>query len=134
MYAIDILRKKPHTFNFIEPDAMVSDAMSLLRALKSSFLVVMKDNEYKGVISERDFLQNILIGKCDPEVCRVETVMNNRLPYASSDTPVEEVIRMFHGFHINYIPVFGDNRFEGVITLHNVMKLLCDEKGYSFES
>ncbi len=132
-YAIDILKKKPRTFNYIEPDAKVSDALSLLSSMNRSFLVVMKGNQFNGIFSEREFIRNLTLGGKDTN-CRVETVMNSSLPVVSADTPVEEVIMLFHIHHVNYLPVFEEGRFEGIITLHNIMKMLCEEKGYVFEN
>jgi predicted transcriptional regulator len=128
--AADILRKKPHTFNFVDPGARVSDALNLINALDRSFLVVMKDDAFKGIFCEHDFVKNVAVRGWDPAICIVSEVMHAELPVATLDTHVEEIIGLLNTHHVNYIPVFDGHRFEGIITLHDVMDiaLQCKEE------
>jgi predicted transcriptional regulator len=128
--AADILRKKPRTFNFVDPGARVADALNLINALDRSFLIVMHDDAYKGIFCEHDFVKNVAVRGWDPAICIVSDVMHAELPVATLDTHVEEIISLLNIHHVNYIPVFDGHRFEGVITLHDVMDiaLQCREE------
>ena len=126
--AADILKQKPHTFNFIEPGACVADAMNLLNIMNRSFLVVMHEDQYKGIFCEHDYIHNVALRGWDPESCLVREVMSTNLPAVTMETPVEEVIELMSAHHARYVPVFDGLRFEGVITLHNIIKMLLQDR------
>jgi len=131
--ASDILRQKPHTFNFVDPEARVSDALNLLNALNRSFLVVMHDNQFKGIFCEHNFVKNVAVKGWDPAICIVSDVITKDLPAVEIDTHVEEIIELMNLHHARYIPVFDGIRFEGVITLHNIMKIVLQSREEIFD-
>jgi CBS domain-containing protein len=131
--AADILRQKPHTFNFVDPGARVADALNLLNALNRSFLVVMHDKDFKGIFCEHDFVKNVAVRGWDPAICIVSDVMSKDLPAVELDTHVEEIIELMNLHHARYIPVFNGLAFEGVITLHNIMKMVLQSREEIFD-
>lgn len=48
----DMLNSKPVTFNSIEPDALVIDALQMLNSVNLSYLVVKKADEFKGFFAK----------------------------------------------------------------------------------
>ena len=130
--AADILKQKPHTFNFIEPGARVADAMNLLNIMNRSFLVVMHENQYKGIFSEHDYIHNVAMRGWDPETCLVKEVMSTNLPAVDMDTPIEDVLALMNAHHARYVPVFNGLMFEGVITLHNIVSLVLQNREQVF--
>ena len=51
----DILTKKGPHFNIVTPETKVLDALTLMKAENLSYVVVMKDEQYVGLMSERDY-------------------------------------------------------------------------------
>ena len=49
----DILNAKAKPFNQITSHTLVIDALKMLNSINLSYLVVMDDDEYKGIFSER---------------------------------------------------------------------------------
>lgn len=47
-----MLNSKPVTFNSIEPDALVIDALQMLNSVNLSYLVVKKADEFKGFFAK----------------------------------------------------------------------------------
>jgi CBS domain-containing protein len=130
--AADILKQKPHTFNFIEPGARVSDALNLMNCMNRSFLVVMHDDQYKGIFSEHDFIHNVAMAGLDAKTCLVKDVMGSDLPAVDMDTPMEDVLALMNAHHARYVPVFNGLVFEGVITLHNIIQLVLQNRELIF--
>jgi CBS domain-containing protein len=130
--AADILKQKPHTFNFIEPGARVADALNLMNAMNRSFLVVMHDDQYSGIFSEHDFIHKVAMAGLEPEKVLVKEVMDVNLPTVDMDAPVEDVIALMNAHHARYVPVFSGLIFEGVITLHNLMNMVLQNREQVF--
>ena len=57
----NILEKKPPQFNSIESEALVIDALTMLSAVNLSYLVVLDDDNYKGIFCERDYCRNVVL-------------------------------------------------------------------------
>ena len=57
----DILENKAKAFNIVSPHTLVIDALSMLNSVNLSYLIVMDNNEYKGVFSERDYSRNVIL-------------------------------------------------------------------------
>lgn len=117
-----VLAVKPRPFNYIEPDAKVSDALNLLGAVNLSYLVVMHDQQFKGVFCEHDFCKNVAMRGWDPKACKVEDVMTKNLPTVSPEDTIETCVKLFNAHHVFYIPVFDQYRFEGIITRGDVIR------------
>jgi CBS domain-containing protein len=119
-----VLATKPRPFNFIDPGAKVADALNLLGAVNLSYLVVMHNQEFKGIFCEHDFCKNVAMRGWDPKVCRVEDTMTKDLPIVTPEDSIETCVRLFNAHHVFYIPVFDQFRFEGVITRGDVIRTM----------
>ncbi len=117
-----VLSGKPRPFNFIEPDARVADALHLLGAVNLSYLVVMHEDQFKGIFCEHDFCKNVAMRGWDPAVCSVEDTMTTGLPTITPEDSIESCMRLFHAHHVFYLPVFDQYRFCGVITRGDVIR------------
>ena len=55
----DLLQKKGPLFNVVTPDTKVVDALTLMKAENLSYVVVMQNSKYLGIMSERDYTHKI---------------------------------------------------------------------------
>jgi CBS domain-containing protein len=119
-----VLAVKPRPFNFIEPGAKVSDALNLLGAVNLSYLIVMHDQEFKGIFCEHDFCKNVAMRGWDPKACKVEEAMTRNLPTVTPEDSIETCVRLFNAHKVFYIPVFDQYRFVGIITRGDVIRAM----------
>ncbi|HSC53053.1 MAG TPA: CBS domain-containing protein [Phnomibacter sp.] len=131
--AADILLKQNAPNNYVAPDTLVSDALTLLNALNRIFLVVVDGDDFKGIFSEHDFVKNVAVRGWDANVCAVGEVMRMDFPMATMDTQIEDVIGLMHSHAVPYLPVFDGRHFEGVITLHDITALLIEYRETVFD-
>jgi signal-transduction protein with cAMP-binding, CBS, and nucleotidyltransferase domain len=83
----DLLKSKPVVFNNIDADALVIDALHMLNSVNLSYLVVMKEDEFKGIFCERDYSRNVILKGRSSANTKVKEVMTNDLPMVeTSDT------------------------------------------------
>jgi CBS domain-containing protein len=55
----EILQKKGPHFNTVTPDTKVVDALTIMKSENLSYVVVMQDNQYLGLMSERDYTHKV---------------------------------------------------------------------------
>lgn len=129
----DILENKPRPFNFIEPDARVLDALQLMNSVNLSYLVVMHDNTFHGIFSERDYSRNVILKGLHSETCMVQEVMSTNLPIVEVTDTVEYCMNMLNTHKTRYLIVFDDAYFKAVITINDVLREAIASKGNVFD-
>ena len=131
----DMLRSKPDPFNIISPDALVIEALELLNSVNLSYLIVMENNEYKGVFCERDYSRNVILKGRSSNSTLVKEVMTTDLPIVSINDTVEHCMHVMNTNKARYLVAFGPNKeFEGVITMHDLLRQVIANKELIFDS
>ena len=76
----DIFDSKPKIYNIISPDVLVIDALEELNSINLSYLIVMENDEYKGIFCERDYSRNVILKGRASKDTQVKDVMSVDLP------------------------------------------------------
>ncbi|MEO6069835.1 MAG: CBS domain-containing protein [Chitinophagaceae bacterium] len=132
----NILDSKQKPFNTIEQKAMVIDALRMLNTVNLSYLVVMDGEEYKGIFSERDYSRNVVLKGKSSSSSTVEEVMTHDVPMVSESDSVEQCINMINQHKTRYLLAYsdGDQKLEGIITIHDLLREVLNSKGDAFSS
>ena len=118
----NILEFKENPANTIEHAAMVIDALKKLISVNLSYLIVMEDGEYKGIFSERDYTRKLVLEGRSSRDTMVKQVMTKDLPEVSFDTSVEDCMYMMNRKGSRYLSIFEKDKFEGIITIHDLLR------------
>lgn len=115
----DILRSAPIT---ISPDADVSTAAQLMTKCRVSALLVAKDDELVGILTDRD-LRAKIVAEGRPATEPVAAVMTPDPLSVPPGTLAFEVLVLMtqRGFH--HLPVTEDGQLLGMITAGDLMRL-----------
>ena len=130
----DILDTKQKSYNQIGPDALVIDAINLLNSVNLSYLVVMDGNDYKGIFSERDYTRNVILKGRASNSTKVNEVMTTDLPMVNLDDSVEHCMNLMNSHRARYLLAFDEQRFVGVITIHDLLRQVIANKEEVFDS
>lgn len=131
----DILQAKAKPFNEVSPSTMVIDALKMLSTINLSYLVVMDDDVYKGIFSERDYSRNVILKGRHSDSTTVAEVMTTDLPVAELDTTVEHCIQLIDQHRTRYLLAFDETeKFAGVITIHDLLRLVLSDKEAVFDT
>lgn len=85
-------------------------------------LLVTRDNELFGIISERDYTRKVFLrGKRSRET-RVNEIMSENLTVTAPNEPVENCLRMMTERHIRHLPVVEEGKLIGVISIGDLVK------------
>jgi predicted transcriptional regulator len=127
------MESKNKVFNFIEPGALVIDAINLLNSVNLSYLIVMENNEYKGVFSERDYTRNVILKGRASNSTMVKEVMTKDLPIVSLGDSVEYCMNLMNSHKARYLLAYNEHQFVGVVTIHDILRQVIAGKEEVFD-
>ena len=129
----DLLKSKPIAFNNIDADALVIDALQMLNSVNLSYLVVKKDDEFKGIFCERDYSRNVILKGRSSSTTKVKDVMTNDLPIVDVADTVEQCMNLMIANRARYLLAYDDQQFVGVITIHDLLRQVISNKEAVFD-
>ena len=131
---IELLRSKPLAFNTINADALVIDALQMLNSVNLSYLVVKSGDEFKGIFCERDYSRNVILKGRSSSNTKVHEVMTTDLPMVEICDTVEHCMNLMLSRKARYLLAYDDQRFEGVITIHDLLRQVISNKEAVFDN
>ena len=125
----DIFKRKGFSNVTIEPTATVREALRLMAEKNIGSVVVMQEETYIGLFTERDYARKVILhGKSSNELTVAE-IMSEYLPRITKENTMEECMEIMTNHNIRYLPVFDDERYTGVISIIDVVKeTILDQK------
>src|SRR5689334_5071647 len=131
---IELLRSKPIAFNNIDADAFVIDALQMLNSVNLSYLVVKKGDEFRGIFCERDYSRNVILKGRSSSNTKVNEVMTIDLPLVEVYDTVEHCMNLMLSRKARYLLAYDDQRFAGVITIHDLLRQVLSNKEAVFDN
>jgi CBS domain-containing protein len=118
----DIFKRKGQKNISISPDATVLEALRLMAEKNIGSVVVMENERYCGLLTERDYARKVILhGKSSSEIT-VGEIMSEYLPKVNPTNTLEECMEIMTNHNIRYLPVFEENEYFGVISIIDVVK------------
>lgn len=118
----DIFNRKGSQNISIDIAAPVLEALKLMADKNIGSVVVMQDERYMGLFTERDYARKVILhGKSSSELT-VGEVMSEYLPKIGLNTTMEECMEVMSNHNIRYLPVFEGDTYVGVISIIDVVK------------
>ena len=130
----DLMRSKPVVFNNINEDALVIDALQMLNSVNLSYLVVKKGDEFKGIFCERDYSRNVILKGRSSANTQVKEIMTNDLPMVDIADTVEHCMNLMISHKARYLLAYNDQKFAGVITIHDLLRQVISNKEAVFDN
>lgn len=130
----NMLETKDEQSNIIDPSIMVIDALKKLISVNLSYLVVYENGEYIGIFSERDYTRKLVLEGRSSRETKVKDVLATDLPEVSLDDTVEDCMYKMNMRGVRYVAAYDDNKFVGIITLHDVLREVLASKEDVFDN
>lgn len=112
-------------------DETVQAAAARMHARLVGTLVVVDDGRRPvGIVTDRDLAVRVVAAALDPVQTTVEQVMSVPPRTVGVDTPIEQALSLMRSGPFRRVPVVdADGRLEGLLSLDDVLDLLCEEFG-----
>jgi CBS domain-containing protein len=126
----DMLDQKGHTAWTIGPDAKVFEALELMAKKGIGALIVVdKDEEIVGIMSERDYARKIILMGRQSQDTPVRDIMTREVYGVHMETTAEECMALMTDKHFRHLPVCKDGKLGGVVSIGDVVKaIMTDQK------
>ncbi len=118
-----ILERKGNEVIAVNDSTTVLDALKLMAEKNIGSVVIKKDGEYFGLLTERDYARKvILLGKSSGETIVTE-IMSTGLPRITPDFFIETCMHIMSDNNIRYLPVFDmEDKLAGIISINDVIQ------------
>jgi len=104
-------------------DATVKEAVKLMNEYEIGCLIVAKNEETVGIITERDVLKRIISKSKDPDVIKVSEIMSKPLIIGGPDMYVEDATRLMFKKNIKKLPIMKNGQLVGLVTLSDIARV-----------
>jgi acetoin utilization protein AcuB len=135
MYVSDWMTKKVFS---VEPEAYLSDALSLMKEKSIKHVPVVKGGKLKGIISDRDIKEYSPSKATSLDIyelhyilakTRIKDMMTTGVVTTTSDSPVEEAAMTMLDRGIGCLPVMDEGNLTGIISDKDIFRALVDITG-----
>ena len=130
MKVSDILRVKGSTLYTVQPDQLLTEAVSTMEEFDIGSLVVMEHGEVVGMLTFREVIQSVVRNGGSIGDTRVRSMMDDHPLTCTPDTEVDEVRRMMLNRHARYMPVLNQKTLMGVMSFYDVAKAVVDSQDF----
>jgi CBS domain-containing protein len=118
----DILSRKRRNAISVLPDTTVLDALKVMADNNIGSVMVMKDEKYMGIVTERDYSRKVILKGKNSTDTLVSEIMSSELPHIKPEDTIEHCMELMTNSNIRYLPVFKNDHLEGIISITDVVK------------
>lgn len=128
MYARQLLSDKSYELYSVAPDTMVFDAIKLMAEAKVGALLVLKDEQLIGIVSERDYARKVILESRSSRETPVRDVMTNVVLTVTPEQSIDECLLLMSKHHIRHLPVSENGKPIGMLSVMDVVRNIILEK------
>lgn len=118
----DILQRKGTSAISVEPGTTVFDALKLMAEKNIGSVMVMENDKYLGIVTERDYSRKVILRDKHSISTKVSEIMTSDLPGVNPEDSIEHCMELMTTNNIRYLPVFSNNEINGIISITDVVK------------
>ncbi|MBN1807360.1 MAG: diguanylate cyclase [Sedimentisphaerales bacterium] len=105
----------------IQQDATVTEASKIMSENHIGCVVVSDNDNFIGILSERDILSKVVVGPKTPKNTIINEVMTSSVIYCSPDTKLTEAENLMAKHQIRHLPVLEDGKAIGMISTRDLI-------------
>ncbi|MBD3155146.1 MAG: CBS domain-containing protein [Candidatus Aenigmarchaeota archaeon] len=105
------------------PNVLVKDAAEILTSKKIGSLIVTKNDEMLGIITETDLTRRVISKGLDPNKTLLKDVMTKEVIYLDPEETMEEAMHVMNENVIKKLPIVEDGKLVGIITTTDIIKI-----------
>jgi CBS domain-containing protein len=101
----------------VRPDASLVEAAQLMRAQDIGDVIVARDGELLGVLTDRDIALRAVADGVDPLTVSCQAVCTPDPVTVSPDNNITEAVRLMRRHAVRRLPVVADGRPLGIVSI-----------------
>lgn len=130
----NILQSKTCSVISVCPDSTVYEALELMLEKNVGALLVMDQNKFVGLFTERDYARKVILkGKASKET-PIREIMTEHPQKVSPDNTIEDCMLLMTNKYIRHLPVLAGEELVGIISIGDVVRYIIDEQKFIIEN
>ena len=118
----DMIRKKGYEVFTIAPEATVFEALNLMAEHNIGALLVMTEDEIKGIVSERDCIRKVDVMGRNAKDTPISQIMTSDVITVEADQPLEDCMGLMIDKNIRHLPVCEGKNLLGLLSVRDVLR------------
>jgi CBS domain-containing protein len=131
--AAQLLKHKGGDIYSVDPDAPVLDAIKLMAEHSVGALLVMKDQQLIGVVSERDYARKVILRGLASSNTPVRQIMSAPVVTIDPQKSVRDCMQVMTDRHIRHLPVAEGERVLGVLSIGDLVRAVLEDQQQQIE-
>ena len=129
----DVLAKKGNQVYTIERTATVFDAVKRMVEVNTGSLLVTQEGEVCGIVSERDYLRNIVLEGRTSKTTQVREIMTTNVICVDPNYSIEECMAIMSEKRIRPLPVVEGRKLVGLVSIGDIVKQLSSDQKHEIQ-
>ena len=130
----NILKAKGGGIYSIDPLDTVYEAIAMMAEKEVGALLVMREGQPVGIISERDYTRKVILKDKSSKETRVSEIMTTEVVSTTSRQHIDECVSLMKAHHIRHLPVIDDGEVTGMLSLRDLFSAIIDEQASTIEN
>jgi CBS domain-containing protein len=123
-----LLDRKGRAIFRIGPDEPVLQAIRAMAEHHVGALLVMREQELVGIVSERDYARKVILKGRSSSETPVAQIMSAPVTTVTPDTTVEQCMRLMTEGRIRHLPVLERDRVAGMVSIGDLVKAVMEDQ------
>lgn len=116
----DAMTKKPIV---VSPETNLQECAEIMADKHVGALVVKKDGELHGVITEQDIVRKLVAKGINPLGEKVKDYMENKIMTIGPNEDIYNALMKMKDLNIRHLPVMSNNEMVGLLTIKDILKI-----------
>jgi len=129
----EILGDKGHDVVRIDAEASVLEAVRQMIEANIGSLLVTKDGETAGIVTERDYLRRVAHEGLTDEEVTVAEIMSSPLIVVTPETSIDECMALMTDRRIRHVPVVEGNDVVGMVSIGDLVKFKSKKQSFEIQ-
>jgi len=118
----EIVSTKNRTVVTVSNVMPIIDALKIMAAANIGSLVVLKNEKYAGIFTERDYARKVVLEGRASNTTSVEEVMVTDLPQLQANDSIEQCSLLMTEKNLRYLPIFEHDTLYNIISQSDIIK------------
>lgn len=128
-----LLDSKGREIISITEEASVLDAIRTMADRSIGSLLVMKDSNLQGIVTERDYARKVIVKGRSSKSTKVSEIMTSDVVVAKPDQTVNECMTVMTERRIRHLPVVEDGAVVGLISIGDLVQAIIADQQEEIE-
>jgi CBS domain-containing protein len=124
-----IIDQKASTIFSVRTSDPVENVLKIMKDFRVRAVLVIDDNELKGIVSQGDCAIKVLLPHLNPTEVLVSKIMTPNPLTVTRSNLLEECMAIMVHKHIRHLPVVENNQVVGVVSVGDLVKNIIELQG-----